>query len=117
MADADRAAQVDTLIAALPVTARLEGMRRAMPEFSQALLTFDADESGLRWMRIMLRSREQTAASIKSQLIDRVNTTVADFTQRPEWKVAIRFVIQCKSVARRSDWLSRDAQSTRFERA
>ena len=86
MADADRAAQVDTLIAALPVTARLEGMRRAMPEFSQALLTFDADESGLRWMRIMLRSREQTAASVKSQLIERVNTTVAEFTQRPEWK-------------------------------
>ncbi len=85
MADADHAAQVETLIAALPVTARLEGMRRAMPEFSQALMTFDVDESGLRWLRVMLRSREQTPASVKSQLIERVKAVVADFTQRPEW--------------------------------
>lgn len=86
MADADLAAKVEPLIAALPVTARLEGMRRAMPEFSQALLTFEADEVGLRWLRVMLRSREQTPASVKSQLIQQVNATVADFTKRSEWR-------------------------------
>ena len=86
MADADQAAQVEPLIATLPVTARLEGMRRAMPEFSQALLTFEADKSELRWLRVMLRSREQTAAAVKSQLIEKVNVTVAEFTQRPEWR-------------------------------
>ncbi len=86
MADADQAAQVESLIAALPVRARLEGMRRAMPEFSQALLTFEPDEHELRWLRVMLRSREQTAASVKSQLIDQVNATVSAFTERPEWK-------------------------------
>lgn len=85
MADADLAAKVEPLIAALPVTARLEGMRLAMPEFSQALLTFDVDEEGLRWLRIMLRSREQTTASVKSQLIQQVNASVAAFTQRSEW--------------------------------
>lgn len=86
MADADLAAKVEPLIAALPVTARIEGMRLAMPEFSQALLTFEADASGLRWLRIMLRSREQTTASVKSELIQQVNSTVAEFTQRPQWQ-------------------------------
>ncbi len=85
MADTDLAAKVEPLIAVVPVAARLEGMRRAMPEFSQALLTFDVDASGLRWMRVMLRSREQTTASVKSQLIQQVNLTVAKFTQRSEW--------------------------------
>jgi predicted RND superfamily exporter protein len=61
-------------------------MRRAMPEFSQALLTFDVDHSGLRWLRVMLRSREQTTASVKSRLIQQVTTTVAEFTQRTEWR-------------------------------
>ncbi len=86
MADADLAAKVEAILAALPVTARLEGMRRAMPEFSQALLTFDADKSGLRYLRVMLRSREQTSASVKSELIKQVNTTVATFTERAEWR-------------------------------
>ncbi len=62
IADADEAAKVEPLIAALPVAARLEGMRQAMPEFSQALLAFTPDENELRWLRIMLRSREQTTA-------------------------------------------------------
>lgn len=61
-------------------------MRLAMPEFSQALLTFEPDASGLRWLRIMLRSREQTTASVKSELIQQVNTKVAEFTQRPQWQ-------------------------------
>jgi len=86
MADADLAAKVEPLIASLPVAARLEGMRLAMPEFSQALLTFDVDKSGLRWVRVMLRSREQTTASVKSELIQQVNATVAEFTQRPQWR-------------------------------
>jgi uncharacterized protein len=86
MADADLAAKVEPLMAALPVTARLEGMRHAMPEFSQALLTFNVDTSGLRWLRVMLRSREQTTASVKSELIQQVNATVAEFTQRDTWR-------------------------------
>ncbi len=86
MADAVKAAEVEPLIAAFPVTARLEGMRRAMPEFSEALLTFKPDAGGQRWLRVMLRSREQTAASVKSQLIAQVNARVANFTERPEWK-------------------------------
>ncbi len=86
MADTDLAAKVEPLIAALPVAARLEGMRQAMPEFSQALLTFDVDEGGLRWFRVMLRSREQTTASVKSQLIQQVNATVLEFTNRSSWR-------------------------------
>lgn len=86
MADADLAARVEPLIGALPVTARLEGMRRAMPEFSQALLTYNVDTTGLRWLRVMLRSREQTTASVKSQLIQQVNMTVAQFTEQLRWR-------------------------------
>ncbi len=85
IADADEAAKVEPLIAALPVTARLEGMRQAMPEFSQALLAFTPDENNLRWLRIMLRSREQTAAAVKSDLISQVQRCVKDFTGTSEW--------------------------------
>jgi uncharacterized protein len=33
-----------------------------------------------------LRSREQTTASVKSELIQQVNSKVAEFTQRPQWQ-------------------------------
>jgi predicted RND superfamily exporter protein len=99
MADADLAARVEPRIGALPVTARLEGMRWAMPEFSQALLTYNVDTSGLRWLRIMLRSREQTTASVKSQLIQQVTTTVAEFTEQLQWRELFDDKMQFESLS------------------
>ncbi len=90
IADADRAAQAGPWLARLSVELRLQGMRQAMPEFTQALLTFTADETQRRWLRVMLRSKEQTTASVKSELIDAVTSTVADFTNRSEWQLLFK---------------------------
>lgn len=86
IADAIEAADADALLAAVPVSARLQGMRAAMPEFTGALLTRNVDPNGYRWLRIMLRSKEQVNASVKNKLVDRVKEKVRTFTQKPEWK-------------------------------
>jgi predicted RND superfamily exporter protein len=86
MADAEQAARSGPLLAALPLSARLEGMRHAMPVFSGALLTAASKDEPTRWLRIMLRSREQSSAEAKSELVDEVNRTVTQFTQTPEWQ-------------------------------
>lgn len=86
MADAEQAARSGPLLAALPLAARLEGMRHAMPVFSQALLTNSSKEEPTRWLRIMLRSREQSSAQAKSELVTLVNQTVTRFTQADNWQ-------------------------------
>lgn len=86
IADAEMASRSGPLLAALPVAARLQGMRAAMPDFSGLLLTQETDAQGLNWLRIMLRSHEQTDAAAKNQLIAAVQRTVADFTRRQSWK-------------------------------
>ncbi len=86
MADAELAARSGPLLAALPLAARLEGMRHAMPVFSQALLTNSLPNEPTRWLRIMLRSREQSSAEAKSQLVALVNDTVTEFTQTADWQ-------------------------------
>jgi uncharacterized protein len=86
IADADAAATSNPLLGALPLGVRLQGMRKAMPEFSDTLLTPAPDAEGRRWLRIMLRSEERAAASSKRQLIARVQAIVQEFTSRPEWR-------------------------------
>jgi uncharacterized protein len=86
IADADQAAQSGTLLSALPVAARLEGMRAALPAFTGALLTPTDHPEPTRWLRIMLRSREQAPAQQKWQLIEAVQREVADFTASPAWQ-------------------------------
>ncbi|QDV23501.1 efflux RND transporter permease subunit [Aureliella helgolandensis] len=85
IADADLASLSGALLKNLPISARLEGMRRAMPEFTGALLSPLPDASGHRWLRIMLRSRERASAAAKDELIHAVSRKVRDFTHRPAW--------------------------------
>ncbi len=86
IADAELAARSGPLLAAMPLAVRLEGMRQAMPVFSQALLTSSSKDEPVRWLRIMLRSREQASAEAKSQLVALVNREVTDFTQLENWR-------------------------------
>lgn len=85
IADAVQAAQAGPLLSALPVSAKLTGMRSAMPEFTGALLTPATGDSQTRWLRIMLRSREQVPAAAKAELVDLVKRELQEFTRRPEW--------------------------------
>lgn len=85
IADADAAARVGPLFANLPLGARLEGMRRAMPVFTQALLTQTEESESTRWLRIMLRSREQATAERKGRLVELVTDEVDTFTQSRSW--------------------------------
>lgn len=89
LADGDRAAVSALslpLASLIPPELRLEAMRSALPEFSQALLNFDAQGESTRWMRIMLRSREQADAPEKMALIELVERTVAEFTTSTAWR-------------------------------
>lgn len=86
MADADAAARTQPLLAALPLAARIEGMRSAMPVFTQALLTQPDPDEPTRWLRIMLRSREQSTAIEKSRLIKLVSDEVRAFTSSNAWR-------------------------------
>jgi uncharacterized protein len=86
IADADGASQAMAMAAAVPVAARLEVMRQVMPEFTRSLLTDHIDESGFRWLRIMLRSKEQATADAKTKLIDQVNACVAQYTRESAWQ-------------------------------
>lgn len=86
MADAERASRAGPLLSALPVAARLQGMRAAMPDFSRILLSTAADEPVEQWLRIMLRSRERVSAAAKQALVQQVTHTVEQFTQRADWR-------------------------------
>lgn len=85
MADALEATQESTMLSALPTRAKVAGMRAAMPEFTGALLTKDVDESGLNWLRIMLRSQEQASARSKKALTQEVEERVTEFTSTTSW--------------------------------
>ncbi|MCA9191855.1 MAG: MMPL family transporter [Planctomycetales bacterium] len=85
IADADNAARSNPVFAALPVAARLEGMRQAMPDFISTLLTNAPDENDLRWVHILLRSREQVSAGAKELLVSAVSREATEFTQAPTW--------------------------------
>ncbi len=87
MADAELASRHGPLLAALPVSARVSGIRAAMPEFSSVLLTSHPDPAnGLHWLRIMLRSHERVGAPAKNALVRAVTNSVEQFTLRPEWQ-------------------------------
>lgn len=86
VADAIAAASSDSMLAFLPVTAKLAGMQQTMPEFTAAMLTSSQGEDGLRRLRIMLRSPESVSSSAKTKLIEQVRLTLSEFVARPEWK-------------------------------
>lgn len=86
IADADAAARTHPLLAKLPLAARLEGMRGAMPVFTEALLMQPQEDQPMRWLRIMLRSREQSTAIEKRQLIELVTNEVNTFTSSDAWQ-------------------------------
>lgn len=85
-ADAELASRSSPLLAALPLAARVQGMRAAMPDFSDTLLMRSPDASGQSWLRIMLRSHERVGAEAKSDLVRAVQTNLAQFTARPQWQ-------------------------------
>ncbi|MCR9293036.1 MAG: MMPL family transporter [bacterium] len=86
IADAIRAADSGVVLRALPVMARLQGMKTAMPDFTGVLLNDRSNDPQGNWLRIMLRSREQVAADGKKELIEAVEVCLAKFTQRSEWR-------------------------------
>lgn len=85
IADADAALCSHELIAKIPLIARLEGMRHTMPVFTRALFAPVDTVTGTRWMRVMLRSREQAPAAQKDQLVRLVIEEVDRFTQSENW--------------------------------
>ena len=85
-ADAELASRSSPLLAALPLAARVQGMRAAMPDFSDILLMRAPDAGGQRWLRIMLRSHERVGAEAKNNLVQAVQANVAQFTARPQWQ-------------------------------
>ena len=112
LADADKIASSITLLRFAPPSARLAGMRTAIPEFSDALLvprkpkpqTADqpspsttpnpddaaphnapAAEPHQRKLRIMLRSHEHIPAETKIAMIREVERVVQEQTSSPQW--------------------------------
>jgi uncharacterized protein len=89
LADLDLASQASPFFAALPLEARLLGMRQAMPAMMDTMLTpmsTTNDGSQTRWLRIMLRSPEQVDAESKTALISRVRATVKEASQAAAWR-------------------------------
>ncbi|MFK7738271.1 MAG: RND family transporter [Pirellulaceae bacterium] len=85
IADAVKAAETLPVFAALPAGARISGMRTSMPDFTGALFTKEPDADGIRWLRMMLRSRERAPAARKSELVRRVEEELQHFTAQKEW--------------------------------
>lgn len=86
LTDAVSAADSNALARAIPTAAKVQAMRVAMPEFTSALFSNEPDATGFRWLRVMLRSKEQTDASTKAKLVGEVERTLQAFTQQPSWK-------------------------------
>jgi predicted RND superfamily exporter protein len=84
MADADRIATAIPLLRIASPSVRLNGMRAAIPAFSDALLV--PDDQPHRKLRIMLRSREHLPAEIKMELIAKVEQVVREETTSDAWK-------------------------------
>ena len=85
-ADADAAARESILLGNLSIEDRLFGMRNAMGSFVDTLITKPQD--GERYLRIMLRSREQSNAEQKEQLIQKVRELVAQTLRSEDWQFA-----------------------------
>lgn len=83
-ADADHVAQKSAILGRLSVEARLLLMRQVMGDFVQTLVT-DSNRDG-RYLRIMLRAREQSDARQKQALINAVQSTVDKATQTEAWR-------------------------------
>ena len=82
-ADADKAAQLSTSLGLLTIEGRLLGMKQVMGSFVSTLVT--DFEGNARYLRIMLRSREQAEATQKEQLIAEVRRTVDDAVRSDAW--------------------------------
>ena len=84
-ADVDHASRASPILGRLSIEARLMGMRQVMGSFVDTLITRPVDEQ--RFLRIMLRSREQAEAAQKEQLIADVRRTVDEAIRTDEWIV------------------------------
>jgi predicted RND superfamily exporter protein len=84
LADADAIASMSPILGRLPIEARLVGMRQVMGKFVDTLIT-KGDDQG-RWLRVMLRSPEQSDASQKEQLIEEVRRVVGLKIQTGGWE-------------------------------
>ncbi|MEZ6089276.1 MAG: MMPL family transporter [Pirellulaceae bacterium] len=86
IADADAAAQASPLLSLATPAIRIAGMRAALPDFIDALITPPNVDDSTRRLRIMLRSNEQVSASTKQRLINHVRRTVANHTNTSQWR-------------------------------
>ncbi len=87
-ADADAAATSLPKLRALPIEARLFGMRQVMGEFVDTLITKQKGDE--RSLRIMLRSHEQSESVQKEQLIAQVRTAVDETMRSESWRTTLK---------------------------
>jgi len=83
-ADADQASRSSPVLGRLSIEARLIGMQQIMGSFVETLVSKQSE--GRRYLRIMLRSREQSEALQKEQLIAGVRRVVAITVGSLAWK-------------------------------
>ena len=84
-ADADQASRSSPLLKSLSIEARLLGIKQVMGNFIETLLARPTTEK--RFLRIMLRSREQSEAAQKEMLIAKVREIVDQATQSEGWLI------------------------------
>ncbi len=82
-ADLDLASRSSSILRRLSIEGRLVGMRQVMGRFVDTLITKQVD--GQRFLRIMLRSREQAEAAQKEQLIAAVRQAVVEAIRSEGW--------------------------------
>ncbi len=82
-ADADQASRLSPILGRLTIEARLIGMQQIMGSFTDTLISKPI--GGARYLHMMLRSREQSDAHQKEQLINEVRKAVNDATSSEEW--------------------------------
>ncbi len=97
--DADEASRLSPILGRLSIEARLIGMRQVMGSFVDTLISKPSD--GQRYLRIMLRSREQAEAAQKEQLIAEVQRTVDEAIRSETWSEGFGAVDGSKSTRRR----------------
>ena len=83
-ADADLASRSSSIMSRLSIETRLLGMRQVMGSFVDTLISKPSD--GQRYLRIMLRSREQAEAAQKEQLISEVRRAVDEAISSERWQ-------------------------------
>ena len=98
-ADADEASRLSPILGRLSIEVRLIGMRQVMGRFVDTLISKPGD--GQRYLRIMLRSREQAEAAQKEQLIAEVQRTVNEAIRSEQWNDVFGTVDGSKSTSRR----------------